>query len=244
MSPGAAALVAAALLTGCAKPPEPEKREAQRNMPEIVHEEPAAGEPQDPVDSLDETGFRPDIEREVFAETIREREREGKSALTGNADAAKAARYQSRCLARHGLLGHDTIPCGSLRGRLDAFKIPFLGAENLDFIDVPSGPLDRVTLDGKPILRPGGPPPERVLAEAVVRHWLKSPKHRDNLLSPEQTDLGVGVYWSGGRLYATQVFLRKTECGVEGQLCCPTMTGGRYCFAPYSCGATTDVCRR
>lgn len=244
MKRAAATFIAAAALVGCARSPEPEKRQAPRLSPELVQEEPAAGEPQDPIDSLDGTGFRPDIEREVFAATIREREREGKGALTGNADASKAARYQSKCLARHGLLGHDTIPCGSLRGRLDAFNIPILGAENIDFIDLPAGPLDRVILDGRPILRPGGQAPERVVAETIVRHWLLSPRHRDNLLSAEQTDLGVGVYGSGGRLYATQVFLRRTECGVVGQLCCPTVTGGRYCFEPYSCDAPTDVCRR
>ncbi len=241
----AAAIFAAALAASLACSKKAEKAPApERSMPQEVKHESAAGEPQDPIDQPEDPSFRPDLEREVFEGTNRERARAGVLPVVADAEAAKAARYQSRCLARHGLIGHDTIPCGSLRGRLDAFNIVFLGAENLDFIDLPNVPLSRVELRGKIIAKPGGPPPERVLGAAIVADWMNSPHHRDNLLSTEMTDLGVGVYWSGGKLYATQVFLRKTDCGVGGQLCCPTPSGGRYCYAPYGCDAVADVCRR
>ncbi|MBI5200527.1 MAG: CAP domain-containing protein [Elusimicrobia bacterium] len=240
----AAAVAAAFLLAAaCSKKAEPAPA-TDRAMPYEVKHEPAAGEPQDDILEPDDAWFRADLEREVFEGTNKERARAGVLPVVQDGEAAKAARYQSRCLSKHGLIGHDTIPCGSLRGRLDAFNIPYLGAENLDFIDLPNVPLSQIQLRGKLIAQPGGPPPERVIGQAIVEDWMNSPHHRDNLLSKDVTDLGVGVYWKGGRVYATQVFLKRTECGVGGQLCCPTPSGGRYCYAPYACDQPSDVCKR
>lgn len=214
-----------------------------KRRPELVREDPAAGAPQEPIGELESAEFRPEIERWVLKLTNEERLRRGLTELAWNAEAAKAARYQSRCLSRHHLLGHDTVPCGTLRGRLDLFEIVFPGSENLDFIELP-GRLDETILNGKPVVVPGGPPPAQVLGAAIVQHWLESPKHRDNLLDREHTDLGIGVHWAEGRIYSTQVFVRKTACGVAGQLCCPAPNRVRYCFHPYECDAPTDVCRR
>lgn len=225
---------------GARKPPAPEP---ERALPQVVKHESAAGEPQDPPDDLKEKSFHLDIERAILDGTNRERAKRDLPPLVWSDDAAKAARYQSRCLAKHKLLGHDTLPCGSLRGRLDLFAIAFLGAENLDFVDLP-GPLDKTTLRGRLIVSPGGPPPEHVLADAIVEDWLESPHHRENLLSSEETDLGVGVYWGDGKIYATQVFFKRMDCGVAGTLCCPSPTGGRYCYAPYACDVKLDVCKR
>lgn len=236
-------LSAAAGLRACRKASGPDEEAKPRRRPELVREDPAAGAPQEPVALLESGEFRPEIERRIFELTNQERARRGLGELAWNAEAAKAARYQSRCLSRRGLLGHDTVPCGSLRGRLDLFEIVFPGSENLDFIEVP-GRLDETILNGKPVVSPGGPPPAQVLGSAIVQHWLDSPRHRDNLLDREHTDLGVGVHWAEGRIYSTQVFLRKTDCGVSGQLCCFGANRIRYCFHPYECEAATDVCRR
>ena len=45
-------------------------------------------------------------------------------------------------------------------------------------------------------------------AQAIVADWLSSPGHRDNLLEPHFSHLGVGFYGSddGLRLRATQLF--------------------------------------
>jgi len=47
-----------------------------------------------------------------------------------------------------------------------------------------------------------------VTAEEMMDGWMNSPGHRANILKPEFTLLGVGVYMTHGRAFATQVFGR------------------------------------
>ncbi len=50
---------------------------------------------------------------------------------------------------------------------------------------------------------------ESGLAQRAVDAWLKSPEHRDNLLSPKFTETGVGAARSSdGGFYVTQDFVR------------------------------------
>lgn len=45
--------------------------------------------------------------------------------------------------------------------------------------------------------------------QQLVDQWLASPSHRENLLNPGHTSMGVGAAVAGdGKLYATQVFAR------------------------------------
>lgn len=44
-------------------------------------------------------------------------------------------------------------------------------------------------------------------AQAAVRGWMHSPGHRSNILTPEFTQTGVGVWGQDGKYYFTQVFL-------------------------------------
>jgi hypothetical protein len=41
--------------------------------------------------------------------------------------------------------------------------------------------------------------------EQTVRKWMESPSHRQNLLNPGYTHMGVGVFMMGYKLYTTQV---------------------------------------
>ncbi|HZG38545.1 MAG TPA: CAP domain-containing protein [Nodosilinea sp.] len=45
-------------------------------------------------------------------------------------------------------------------------------------------------------------------AAAVMRAWMNSPGHRQNILNPAFTELGVGYATAGGRIYWAQVFAR------------------------------------
>ncbi|MCK9331738.1 MAG: CAP domain-containing protein [Candidatus Cloacimonetes bacterium] len=40
----------------------------------------------------------------------------------------------------------------------------------------------------------------------LVNGWMQSPRHRENLLNPNYTHLGIGLVFKGETLYATQVF--------------------------------------
>lgn len=47
---------------------------------------------------------------------------------------------------------------------------------------------------------------KRFSPEELVRGWMQSPLHRDNILTAEFTHLGVGLVFRGETLYATQNF--------------------------------------
>ncbi len=44
------------------------------------------------------------------------------------------------------------------------------------------------------------------LARFIMNSWMSSPGHRENILSPRYTHLGVGVAANGGDIRATQLF--------------------------------------
>jgi uncharacterized protein YkwD len=50
------------------------------------------------------------------------------------------------------------------------------------------------------------PAEARKTAELIVKSWMESPGHRENILRPEYTHLGVGVSIKGGEIRATQNF--------------------------------------
>jgi len=47
-------------------------------------------------------------------------------------------------------------------------------------------------------------------ARDVMNAWMNSPGHRNNILSPSFTEIGVGLAKGpNGRLYWTQMFIKK-----------------------------------
>jgi uncharacterized protein YkwD len=44
------------------------------------------------------------------------------------------------------------------------------------------------------------------LGEYLVRSWMESPGHRENILTPDFNVIGVGVYVTTDDVYATQLF--------------------------------------
>lgn len=45
-------------------------------------------------------------------------------------------------------------------------------------------------------------------AEGAVKAWMNSAGHRHNILTPEYTETGIGVWKTGKTLYFTQDFIR------------------------------------
>jgi uncharacterized protein YkwD len=43
--------------------------------------------------------------------------------------------------------------------------------------------------------------------------WMQSTGHRNNMLSPSHNVVGIGVYCSGGKIWATQTFGRLASSG-------------------------------
>ena len=46
-------------------------------------------------------------------------------------------------------------------------------------------------------------------ASRTVEGWITSPGHRKNILTPEFTRIGVGVYAENGTNYSVQLFIKK-----------------------------------
>lgn len=75
---------------------------------------------------------------------------------------------------------------------------------------------DRIALDHRQLVGLTGeniwmasgysPAGARQTAELIVKEWMESPGHRENILRPGYTHLGVGVSVRGGELRATQNF--------------------------------------
>jgi uncharacterized protein YkwD len=65
-----------------------------------------------------------------------------------------------------------------------------------------------VGLTGENIWMQAGyaPTEAKKTAELIVKGWMDSPPHRENILRPEYTHLGVGVSIKGGEIRATQNF--------------------------------------
>jgi uncharacterized protein YkwD len=74
-------------------------------------------------------------------------------------------------------------------------------------------PLDRLRVAGYNFARGGeniaAGDPEASLPAAVMKVWMESPGHRDNILAPVFTEIGLGMARdSAGRIYYAQVFAR------------------------------------
>jgi uncharacterized protein YkwD len=55
----------------------------------------------------------------------------------------------------------------------------------------------------------------RYLAQMIMDGWMKSPGHRENILTPGYTHLGVGVMAKNQEIKATQVFIKMAGAGVS-----------------------------
>lgn len=47
--------------------------------------------------------------------------------------------------------------------------------------------------------------------EDAHQHLMESPGHRANILHPDFTDIGIGVYYNGGHYYVTQLFQQRYQ---------------------------------
>jgi uncharacterized protein YkwD len=128
------------------------------------------------------------MERAVFDAVNETRRRAGLALLVVDQDLTRIARDHSCAVARGGFLVHTTPQGESLRDRMTKAG-------------------KRFVMIGENIARVDGREP----AARAVAGWLKSPQHRENIMSPGFTRTGVGACGSGRAVYFTQVFLRETR---------------------------------
>ncbi len=114
-----------------------------------------------------------------------EREKRGLSTLAVNTTLTGVARDYSALMGRENFFSHYDKNNKNVGDRVEAMGINYhMVGENLfKSINAP----DPIPL--------------------AIEGWMKSPKHRENILTPEYTQTGIGVWRSGATYYFTQVFL-------------------------------------
>jgi uncharacterized protein YkwD len=127
-----------------------------------------------------------DAADDVLVRTIAARRKAGKSGLERSVNLMSAAQLQADQMAKTGTMSHALPGTAypTLKSRLAAVSYEMRAAGE----NIAEGQRD---------------------AAEVVSSWMRSPGHRDNILSSEFTEIGTGVALGrNGRLYWAQVFGR------------------------------------
>lgn len=125
------------------------------------------------------------IEQQVINLTNQERAKNGLKPLIADWELSRVARYKSMDMRDKNYFSHDSPTYGSPFTMMKNFGIHYRSAgENI---------------------AAGQPTPQE-----VVRAWMNSPGHRQNILSSSYTHIGVGYAKGGTRnYYWTQQFISK-----------------------------------
>lgn len=133
--------------------------------------------------------FMAQVEQKIFEKVNEERAKAGVSTLSYNSTMEKYARIKSQDMGDRGYFDH-VDPEGNLitvKMQQDGVRYNAWG-ENIAYI--------------------GGVSDADALATQFMKNWMNSQGHRENILSTNFASVGVGVYKSGNRVYATQEFYR------------------------------------
>lgn len=123
-------------------------------------------------------------ENEVVRLVNVERSKRGLQTLKNNWQVSRVARYKSQDMINKNYFSHTSPTYGSPFKMMESFGVKFSAA-------------------GENIAMGQRNPTE------VMNAWMNSPGHRNNILSPSFTEIGVGLAKDkSGRLYWTQMFIK------------------------------------
>ncbi|GAA0328919.1 SafA/ExsA family spore coat assembly protein [Bacillus carboniphilus] len=125
------------------------------------------------------------IENEVIRLTNQERAKNGLPALQANWELSRIARYKSKDMRDRGYFAHNSPTYGSPFDMIRNFGVNYRTAGE----NIAAGQRS---------------------ASEVVKQWMESPGHRQNILNASFKEIGVG-YAEGGTygVYWTQMFIAK-----------------------------------
>lgn len=130
------------------------------------------------------TGEYAKFQQEVVDLVNKERTSRGLKPVTFNTELSKVATLKSQDMIDKNYFDHNSPTYGSPFDMMKKFGISYKAAgENIAM---------------------GQKTPQE-----VMNSWMKSSGHRKNILSPDFTELGVGVASNGSSLYWTQMFIGK-----------------------------------
>ncbi|WP_299402335.1 CAP domain-containing protein [Acaryochloris sp. IP29b_bin.148] len=125
------------------------------------------------------------MEKQVLRQINAQRQRHGLSPLQLNRHLSRIARSHSQQMASQNFYSHIDRQGRNHRRRVEASGLSaYMIGENL-----------------MKCIRAGDP------AGLSVSSWMKSPAHRKNVLLPQMTETGVGIWRQGETVYVTQLYM-------------------------------------
>lgn len=130
-----------------------------------------------------------DIETDIINRINQQRRRYGRRPLQVNSHLTQAARAFSQQMAEHRFYSHTGPQGDTPRQRVEAkgVRAKLVGENIIKF----SQRLSR----------------RRSPAAVAVQSWMKSPGHQRNILLPQMSETGIGIWKQNGTYYMTQLFI-------------------------------------
>lgn len=138
----------------------------------------------------DTTGnFYDQVEQLIFNKVNEERAKAGVPALSYNSTMETYARIKSKDMGVRNYFDHVNPEGELITAQMARDGVSYNAwGENIAYIGGVSDPTE--------------------LANQFMTNWMNSQGHRENILSTNFTSIGVGVYKSGNKYYATQEFYK------------------------------------
>ena len=133
--------------------------------------------------------FMAQVEQAIFNKVNEERAKAGVSPLSYNSTMEKYARIKSQDMGDNNYFSHADLSGNYITSKMKADGVSYKAwGENIAYI--------------------GGITDPTALANKFMENWMNSEGHRKNILSTNFDSIGIGVYQSGNRAYATQEFYK------------------------------------
>lgn len=133
--------------------------------------------------------FMAQVEQAIFNKVNEERAKAGVSPLSYNSTMEKYARIKSQDMGDNNYFSHADLSGNYITSKMKADGVSYKAwGENIAYI--------------------GGITDPTALANKFMENWMNSERHRKNILSTNFDSIGIGVYQSGNRVYATQEFYK------------------------------------
>ncbi|MEG0307167.1 MAG: CAP domain-containing protein [Clostridium sp.] len=161
----------------------------ETNKPSTPTEKPSA--PAMPPVTTPSNGvdFSSQVEQFIFNKVNEERAKAGVSQLSYSGLMEKYARIKSKDMGDRNYFDHKNPEGQLITTQMDNDGVTYRAwGENIAYI--------------------GGVSDLNALADQFMTNWMNSQGHRENILSTNFQSIGVGVYKSGNKYYATQEFYK------------------------------------
>lgn len=125
------------------------------------------------------------MEQQVLQQVNHQRQQHGLPSLRSNPSLSRVARTYSQQMAAYNIYGHIGPSGETHRQRVEAagLRASLIG-ENLMKVDYNRHPV-----------------------ALSVNGWMNSAGHRKNILLPQMTETGVGIWQNGATYYVTQLYM-------------------------------------